>query len=102
MKIKITRREKLLEVHNCYCSNWYYLIHGRIYNDGMTAYKRFRFVAWFDGEELAEADAAPLEYLEDVIFSYTDIIGGFEDCAEFFQACNESIERYNAGLRHAV
>ena len=48
MKIEITKRQKLLEINNDMCHNYYYLVHGRFYNDDHTAYRKFKFVLWFD------------------------------------------------------
>lgn len=48
MEIKITKRKKLLEINNEMCHNFYYLVHGRFYNDDKTAYRKFHFVLWFD------------------------------------------------------
>ena len=48
MEIKITKRQKLLEINNDMCHNYYYLVHGRFYNDENTAYRKFKFVVWFD------------------------------------------------------
>ena len=48
MEIKITKRTKLLEINNDMCHNFYYLINGRFYNDNHTAYRKFKFVSWFD------------------------------------------------------
>ena len=48
MEIKITKRTKLLEINNDMCHNFYYLVNGRFYNENKTAYRRFKFVIWFD------------------------------------------------------
>ena len=104
MNIKVTKRTKLNEVNNDMCHNWYYLINGKIINDEGTRYRPFRFVVWFDVFDVMEnagkdsynkKDIA--EYLDTIIFSYTDMIRGYEpeQCRDFFEQCNQSIKNYN-------
>ena len=124
MEIKITRREKLYEQNNDMVHNWYFLIKGRIINDECTKMKKFRFVVWFDVWDLLEwlgndsyaeqHDNKALEwmdftytqedirnYLDELIFCcFTDSVKSYEDCAEFYELCNTSIERYNSVARH--
>lgn len=45
---EITKKQKLLEINNDMCHNYYYLIYGRIYNENKTRYKKFKYVEWFD------------------------------------------------------
>ena len=45
---RITKRTKLLEINNDMCHNYYYLINGRINNADRSAYRKFKFVIWFD------------------------------------------------------
>ena len=54
MEIKITKTEKLQEINNSMVHNFYYLIHGRIYNDEKTRYKKFKFVLFFDAFDIQE------------------------------------------------
>ena len=104
MNIKVTKRTKLNEVNNDMCHNWYYLINGKIINDEGTRYRPFRFVVWFDVYDVTEnagkdsynkKDIA--ECLDTMIFCYTDMIRGYEpeQCREFFEQCNQSINKYN-------
>ena len=102
MNIKITKREKLKEVNNEMCHNYYYLIHGRIINDDDTMYKKFKFVLWFDAfdiQEFYEIDsytkADITNYINELIYSYTELINSYDDTSYFYQICNESIENYN-------
>lgn len=45
---EITKIQKLKEVNNSMCHNYYYIVYGRIYNESKTKYKKFKFVEWFD------------------------------------------------------
>ena len=108
MEIKITKREKLQEINNSMVHNWYFLIKGRIINDECTKMKKFRFVVWFDVWDLLEwlesdsyTEKDIKNYLDELIFCcFTDFIKSYEDCAEFYELCNASIERYNSVARH--
>lgn len=102
MTIKITKKQKLLEVNNCYAHNFYYLIHGQIISDDKKYMKRFKFVLFFDVFDLCEYiekdryTKADLQYfIDDMIPSYTDLINSFDDCADFYDLCNETIIKYN-------
>lgn len=107
MKIKITRRQNIYEVHNGTVGDqYYYLVHGKIYNDEYSKLKRFKFVVWFDGNDLWDffgenytADRI-LEYVNGLIHSYTSLIVDFDNCDEFYEACNKSIEHYNDMVKH--
>ena len=103
MVIKITRRQLICEVHNNTVGNQYhYLVHGKIYNEDYSKLKRFKFIVWFDGYDLLEffdGDYTPdriLEYVDCAIESYTSMIIDFDNCNAFYEACNNSIEHYNA------
>ena len=101
MEIKITRKQKLLHVGNCWCDYInYWLIHGRIINDDHTQYRKFKFVInvnfTADGYDPETGEDIPeSEMMEDMIFSFTDNIKSFDDCMEFYEMCNESIMEYN-------
>ena len=104
MEIKVTKRTKLNEVNNDMCHNWYYLINGKIINDEGTRCRPFRFVVWFDVYDVMENAGKDSynkndisECLDTMIFSYTDMIRGYEpkQCREFFEQCNQSIKNYN-------
>lgn len=90
MEIKITKRQKLLEINNDMCHNYYYLVNGRIYNDDKTAYRKFKFIPWFDIIDVDEyfnyddehdtwlenpvTQSMIDEYLEECIWAYVSII----------------------------
>lgn len=107
--VKITKRTLLKHDNNEMVTNWFHLINGRIYNKDETRYRKFRFVTWIDGQDLWFYDGdgktdndddwtfIPMEeYLNMyVIPSYTDLILGYDDCADFYEACNYTIERWN-------
>ena len=113
MEIKITKRQKLLEINNDMCHNYYYLVHGRIYNDDKTAYRKFKFVPWFDifdvdeyfngddGDEVYDipiTDEMIMKYLDECIWATVSIVSEYNNenqLRNFYEICNESIVRYN-------
>ena len=109
VNFEITKKQKLLEVNNDMCHNYYYLIYGRIYNENKTRYRKFKFVVWFDifdVQEYFEKDIIYKEdiknYVDDLIFgascAYRDNIKSFDDekgLKEFYNYCNETIKNYN-------
>lgn len=106
MKIKITKRNKLHEVNNEKCWNFYFLVCGRIISDDKKLYRRFKFVVWFDAfdvQEYAEKDYFTnrdvYEYLDTCIDGYLDYVKGFDDCKEFYNVCNNTIHEYNKSLQ---
>ena len=109
MEIKITKKQKLLEINNEMCHNYYYLVHGRIYNDDKTAYRKFKFISWFDifdVDEYFNGDDGDdpitkemiMEYLDECIWATITMIKDYDDEVSlkyFYDICNESIIRYN-------
>lgn len=103
---KITKQEKILEVNNCMCHNYYYLIHGRIYNENRTKFIRFKYIEWFDIFEVQEffeekeyiTEKDIKNYLNSLENSYLLSIKSFDDIkgiTEFISYCNQTIENYN-------
>lgn len=101
MEIKITRKQKLLEIGNSWCDYVnFWLIHGRIYSDDGKYYKRFKFIAEVnfsaDGwNEEENRNYTEQELMENIIDSYLTHIDSFENCGYFYEMCNNSIERWN-------
>ena len=110
MEIKITKRSKLLEINNDMCHNYYYLVHGRFYNDDHTAYRKFKFVSWFDifdvdeffydNEEMDNIITEDMikEYLEECIWGTVSIVTDYNNenqLKDFYNWCNDSIIDYN-------
>jgi hypothetical protein len=102
MNIEVTKRVKIREVKNCMCHNYYYLIHGKIYNDNKTRYRRFKFIIWFDVFDLQEfyekdriSKKEILIYVNESSACYIDLIKSYDDCFDFYEMCNESIKNYN-------
>ena len=116
MEIKITKRTKLLEINNDMCHNFYYLINGRFYNENKTAYRRFKFVLWFDifdvddyfnyidtddGGQWIErpiTEEMIKEYLDEIIWSTVSMVSDYNNKKElkyFYNWCNDSIIDYN-------
>ena len=119
MEIKITKRTKLLEINNDMCHNFYYLVCGRFYNDNHTAYRKFKFVIWFDiidvdeffnyddetdtwNEELITEEQIK-EYLNECIWAMVDTVSDYNNENQlkcFYNHCNDSIRRYNEIAKH--
>lgn len=104
MEIKITKRVKLHEVNNDMCHNFYFGVYGQIINDARTRFKRFHFVVWFDifelfeflGEEAKKYTKQDLiNYVDELSVWYTDLIHSYDNCKEFYEECNRSIDNYN-------
>lgn len=106
---EITKKQKLLEINNDMCHNYYYLIYGRIYNENKTRYKKFKYVEWFDIFDMLEyyeKDFITKEEIKNYVNNLTDSIGCSYLCdiqnyndekglKEFYNYCNETIEDYN-------
>lgn len=113
METKITKRKKLLEINNDMCHNFYYLVNGRFYNDDKTAYRKFKFVVWFDifdideyfnGDDGDEVYDIPItqemieEYLEECIWAYVGMVIDYNNenqLRNFYDMCDDSISNYN-------
>lgn len=109
MDFEITKKQKLYEVNNEKCHNYYYLIYGKLYNENKTRYRKFKFVEWFDifdMQEYFEKDfitnteiKAYVNNLTNSIgCSYIDDIKSYNDkegLKEFYNYCNKTIEDYN-------
>lgn len=106
---EITKKQKIKEVNNDMCHNYYYLIYGKIYNNDKTKIRKFKFIVWFDFfdlQEYYEKEIIKKEeikiYVDDLIFnvvcSYIAKIKDFDDqkkLNEFYNYCNYTIQKYN-------
>ena len=103
---KITKTQKIKEVNCDMCHNYYFLIHGRIYNEGKTRYRKFKYVVWFDIFDVQEffedreiiKYSDVLEYLGNLEVPYLYDIKDYNDekgLKNFYEYCNETIENYN-------
>ena len=102
---EITKKQKVLEVNNEMCHNYYFLVHGRIYNEDKTRYRKFKYIEWFDifdimeffeKEYITQEDVK--EYLNNLENGYLTNIENYNDekhLKEFYAYCNETIENYN-------
>ena len=103
---EITKQQKILEINNDMCHNYYFLIHGRIYNEGKTRMRKFKYVQWFDifdvqdffedKEWITQEDVR--EYLNNLEVPYLYNIKDYNDekgLKEFYEYCNKTIEDYN-------
>jgi hypothetical protein len=104
--VEFTKHEKILEVNNDMCHNYYYMQYGRIYNADKTQFRRFKFVFWFDifdVMEYFEQDAVSnqdiAEFSKEIAWSmfetYKGGIKSFDDCQAFYDWCNETIDDFN-------
>lgn len=96
---KVTSRRKLDEWHNSMWSGSEWKITGRTYNAARTNYLAWKIVLSIDYSDLWDDETGeeiPLsEYIENAIDSYLDILYS-SGPAEFIDACNETIHRYNS------
>lgn len=85
---------------------WIYLYYFRIYNDDKNKYYNYKFVIFFTSEDLDEYrydeeediyyDYDPKDYADDMAWSFIEAYQPtYENHNEFFEACNDSIKRYN-------
>lgn len=116
MEIKITKRQKLLEINNEMCHNFYYLVYGRFISDDKTTYRKFKFVIWFDifdvdeyfnyvdFDDGSEWIDRPItkdmidEYCKEIIWSTVSMVSDYNNENQlqyFYEVCNDSITRYN-------
>lgn len=104
---EITKKQKILEINNDMCHNYYFLIYGRLYNENKTKYKKFKYIEWFDifdvqdffedKEFITEKDVK--EYLNNLENSYLTSIKDYNDeknLKEFYKYCNDTIQNYNS------
>lgn len=102
---EITKKQKILEVNNEMCHNYYYLIHGRLYNENKTKYKKFKYILFFDIWDLLEyyekdfvTQEEIKDYIEAIENPYLTSISNYNDIKNienFYKFCNETIENYN-------
>ena len=105
VNFEITKKQKILEVNNDMCHNYYFLIYGRIYNENKTRYRKFKYIEWFDIFDVMEFFDKDFitkedikEYLNNIENGYLTNIENYDDknkIEEFYKYCNETIENYN-------
>lgn len=104
--IELTKHQKVLEVNNSMCHNFYYLQYGRIYNADKTRFRKFKFVFWFDIFDVTDYFEKDIvtkqeisDYANEIAWSYCDtyegLVKSFNDCKAFYSWCNETINNYN-------
>ena len=106
---EITKVNKLYEQNNDMCHNFYFIIYGRIYNEGKTRMRKFKYVECFDAFDVMEFfetdyynDKLVKEYLGNIENSYLYNIKDYNDekgLKEFYNYCNETINNYNNIIR---
>lgn len=121
MEVKITKRQKILEINNDMCHNYYYLVHGRFYNEDHSTYRKFQFVLWFDifdvdeyfnyidFDDGSEWIDRPIttdmidEYYKEIIWSTVSVVSDYNNEKQlryFYDWCDDSIIRYNEIAKH--
>ena len=96
---KITKIQKLEEVCNSMCHNFYYLAFFRLYNDDNTRYKKGKFIVWvdaFDVQEYFDKDSYTKKDVETLVSDlavntmetyYKD----YNDTHELYEYCRQTI-----------
>lgn len=104
--VKITKRTLLHEMNNSMCHNFYFLVNGHIRNSDDTRYRKFRFVVWFELDDVAEfydlykvGKADVMNYLDECISCNVDTISSYDNVSCFYDFCRESIEHWNELVR---
>lgn len=102
---EITKVQKLYEQNNDMAHNYYFIIYGRIYNEGKTKMRKFKYIEWFDifdVMEFFEKDYVTKkdvrEYVGNLENGYLYNIKNFDDTdglKQFYDYCNKSIDVYN-------
>lgn len=106
---EITKKQKILEINNETCHNYYYLFYGRIYNENRTRCRKFKYVEWFDIfdlQEYFEKDIITRNDINIYVQNLIDNMGSSYICdiknyydekglQAFYNYCNESINNYN-------
>lgn len=107
----ITRIEKIHEVNNDKCHNFYFEAHFKLY-DTDRHYWKGNFVVWFDTEDLAEEypnktyynDKDIREYAKAIAIAFVESAPKLKPAARetnlaklepFYAECRETVERYN-------
>ena len=54
VNFEYTKINKIYEVNNDMVHNYYYIYYGRIYNKEHTRYRKFKYVEWFDIQDVME------------------------------------------------
>ncbi len=104
--IELTTHKKLGEIDNSMCHNYYYVQYGRIYNAEHKRFRKFKFVVWFDIYDICEyfdndsvTKQEIAEYANEIAWSSCeanrDLIKSYDDCKQFYDWCNETINNYN-------
>lgn len=106
---EITKTQKLWEQNNDMVHNFYFIIYGRIYNEGKTRMRKFKYVEWFDVFDVMEFfetdyynDKLIKEYVNNLENSYLYGIKDYNDqkgLKEFYDYCTETIKKYNDIIR---
>lgn len=100
--VEITKKELLKEICNEMCHNYYFLIHGKIYNKDHSRYRKFKFVEmfdifdlqeWYEKETITKNDIR--DYVSEIAFANTLYIRNYDNTSDFYKFCDETIKKYN-------
>lgn len=98
---------------------------GRIYNKDLSRYKTFKFIIRYCEEDILDyyapeedeleangykdiydfydkfklTDKKIIYFIDEVYSGCFDCIKSYDDCAEFYEICNETVNGYNEGYR---
>ena len=102
---EITKVQKILEINNDMAHNFYFLIHGRIYNEDKNRMRKFKYVEWFDVFDVMDffetdyySNELIKEYVNNLENCYLTNIKDYDDeknLKEFYNYCNKTINKYN-------
>lgn len=124
--IQITKHSFLK--HSYDVSTGYILVQGRILNKDLSRYRTFKFIVDYceevamqyympEEDELEEngykdiddfynkfnlTDKKIIEYIDDLCLYPLESIKSYNDCAEFYKECNETIKGYNERYRRCA
>ena len=107
---EITKVQKLWEQNNDMAHNYYFIIYGRIYNEGKTRMRKFKYIEWFDIFDVMEFFEKDFVTKEDVKEYVGNLENGYlynikdyydeKGLKEFYNYCNETIHDYNRIIKN--
>lgn len=108
MTTKITTANKIYEFRNRSIFNYYYLICGRLINDENSKFRPFKFVLYFDTNDVGEhANKLPKyvdkkdisNYIDYITSEFFGMINSYDDCTKFFNICKRTIDDYELNVK---
>jgi len=98
--VRITKRQTIFSPRGEMWNADFILVHGRIYNEDDTRYRKFKFIIQIDFEldlwdNYSETEISYGEAEMNLIFGMTSLINSYNDTKNFYEACNDTIESWN-------